>query len=68
MCTAVAHIGVGKTRQINTRFAPMASHYFLTYTFATQPLAMKRVRLKRMFGMRVTGYGKLHHDLQLLMH
>ena len=58
MRTAVDQVGVGKKRQVNARFAAMASHYLFDAEFCNPAQAGRRVRSRRMSRTRVTGCGR----------
>ena len=58
MKTAVDRIGSGKARQVNARFAAMASHYLFETDFCNPASGWeRRGRLRRTFRMRGGGCG-----------
>jgi Transposase and inactivated derivatives len=58
MRTAVDRVRRGKERDVNARFAAMASHFCSRPSSATPPPAGRRARWRRMCVMRATGCGK----------
>lgn len=58
MKTAVDRIGTGKARQVNARFAAMASHYLSNRSSVIRPRGGRRVRSRRTFRMRGAGCGR----------
>ena len=57
MKTAVDRIRAGKARQVNARFAAMASHYLFDPSSVAPPRAGRRGRSRRTSRMRVAGCG-----------
>jgi transposase len=67
MKTAVDRIGKGKIRQVNARFAAMASHYLFETDFCNPPQAGRKARSRKTFRMRVGGYGSQCPASRILM-
>jgi transposase len=60
MSTAVDRIGPGKQREVNSRFAAMASHYLFETQFATALPAGRRARSRRTSRTRADASGTAH--------